>query len=369
MKRRDQAVPAEQGFEMAKRVMILAGGTGGHVYPALAVARYLSDTGNQVFWMGTRNGLEARVVPGSGFAIDWLSVTGFRGKSGLKRIKAPLLLGWACCQAGVILRRRRPDVVIGMGGFVSGPGGFMAWLMRIPMVIHEQNAIPGTTNRMLASLANRVLEAFPGSFDRAVGAVWTGNPVRAEIVAVRHEPRDVPTEMICILILGGSQGARRLNECMPRVIGGLKRKVEVFHQTGSPMKAQTEDAYRGFAVEARVTAFVENMPAAYRWADLVVCRSGAMTISELAVVGLPAILVPFPYAIDDHQTSNARYLVDAGGAVLVPESVDLEADLGEALNTLLEDCPRLRSMAQAVAGLAKPDAAKTVADACLGEAA
>ncbi|MCI0653335.1 MAG: undecaprenyldiphospho-muramoylpentapeptide beta-N-acetylglucosaminyltransferase [Methylococcaceae bacterium] len=353
---------------MAKRVMILAGGTGGHVYPALAVARVLSKTGNQVFWMGTRNGLEAQVAIAYGFPIDWLSVSGFRGKHGLKLIKAPFLLIWACCQAGLILCRRRPDVVLGMGGFVSSPGGLMAWLMRIPMVIHEQNAIPGSTNRVLAYLAKRVLEAFPGTFDRSRRAVCTGNPVRSEIVQIRQETRKCSGKIPCILILGGSQGARRLNQCVPGVIERLNRKVEVYHQSGSPMKEQTEAFYRERLIEARVTAFVDDMAQAYQWADLVICRAGAMTISELAIAGLPAILVPFPYAIDDHQTRNAHYLVDARAAVLVPESDNLETDLANALYLLLDDPDRIRSMARAASRLAKPDAARAVADYCIGEA-
>lgn len=355
-------------LEMAKRVMILAGGTGGHVYPALAVAYDLAQRGNQVFWMGTRDGLEARVAPGNGFPIDWLSVSGFRGKHGLKLIKAPLLLAWACCQAGLILYRRKPDVVLGMGGFVSGPGGLMAWILRVPMVIHEQNAIPGTTNRMLAALASRVLEAFPGTFKRSVQAIWTGNPVRGEIVRIRRETPEYPEKIPRILILGGSQGARGLNQCVPGAIGNLKHKVEVLHQSGSAMREQTEAFYRARSIEARVTAFVENIAQAYEWADLVICRAGATTISELVIVGLPAILVPFPYAIDDHQTRNAHYPVDAGAAILVPESDRLEQDLSAALNGLLEDGPRIRSMAQAAARLAKPEAAKTVAETCLGVA-
>jgi UDP-N-acetylglucosamine--N-acetylmuramyl-(pentapeptide) pyrophosphoryl-undecaprenol N-acetylglucosamine transferase len=354
---------------MAKRVMILAGGTGGHVYPALAVARCLIDMGNQVFWMGTQKGLEARVVPENKLPIDWLSVSGIRGKRGITRIKAPFLLVWACFQAGLILYRRKPDVVVGMGGFVSGPGGFMSWLMRVPMVIHEQNAIPGTTNRILAFLARRVFEAFPGSFADSVGAVCTGNPVRAEIVGIRRKKSLNPGDPPRILVLGGSQGARRLNLCVPGVLGRLNLKAEVLHQTGEAMKEQTEAAYRSVGIHSRVAAFLEDMAEAYLWADFVICRSGAMTVSELCTVGLPSILVPFPYAIDDHQTLNARYLVDSGAAILVPESDHLEADLTEALNCLLDDPERVRSMAEACARLGRPEAAKTVAAYCIGEAA
>lgn len=354
---------------MGRRIMILAGGTGGHVYPALAVAKALSDSGHQVFWMGTRNGLEARVVPANNFPIDWLSVSGFRGKRGLNLIKAPFLLIFACIQAGLILYRRKPNVVIGMGGFVSGPGGLMAWLMRLPLVLHEQNTIPGTTNRVLASLANRVLEAFPGSFDRSVHAVCTGNPVRFEIVQVHRKPAEQPDKVPCVLVLGGSLGARRLNEIVPKTIGGLNRKVDVIHQSGSAMLEQTKKAYRLLEIDATVQSFVEDMPVVYQWADLVICRSGAMTVSELAIVGLPSILVPFPSAIDDHQTQNARYLVDAGAAILVPESDEMEGELRDSLSALLSDCHRIRSMARAAFQLAKPDAAQAVSENCLGEAA
>lgn len=352
---------------MTRRVMVMAGGTGGHVFPALAVARYLKDAGHQVTWMGTLRGLEARLVPEAGFVIDWLSVAGFRGKHGFGLIKAPFLLLWACVQAASILRRRKPDLVIGMGGFVAGPGGFMAWLMRIPLVIHEQNTIPGTTNRLLARLASQVLEAFPGTFKHSVGAIWTGNPVRAEIVEVfAAADEEIAAEKACILILGGSQGARRLNQSLPRVFGALRRKVEIFHQTGARMQEETRAAYQALAVEARVVAFVEDMSAAYRWADLVICRAGAMTVSELAISGLPSILVPFPFAIDDHQTRNAQFLVEAGAALLVPESEDLERDLSAALNGLLDDVSRIRRMAKAASALARPEATRVVAEYCLG---
>lgn len=354
---------------MARRIMILAGGTGGHVYPALAVAKMLADSGNQVFWMGTQKGLEARVVPANNFEIDWLSVSGIRGKRGLSLVKAPFLLVYACIQAALILCRRKPHVVIGMGGFVSGPGGLMAWLMRVPLVLHEQNTIPGTTNRILASVANRVLEAFPGSFDQSVSAVCTGNPVRVEILQLYKETKNRPNKTPSVLILGGSLGARRLNEIVPRVIGNLNRKVSVFHQSGPAMLESTKNAYRLLQIDATVKPFVEDMPDVYQWADLVICRAGAMTVSELAIVGLPSILVPFPYAIDDHQTQNARYLVDAEAAILVPESQTMEEEMTNALAALISDPKRLRSMADAALNQARPDATQSVCENCLGEAA
>ncbi|MGR9107029.1 MAG: undecaprenyldiphospho-muramoylpentapeptide beta-N-acetylglucosaminyltransferase [Gammaproteobacteria bacterium] len=354
---------------MAKCVMILAGGTGGHVYPALAVARYLAERGNRVYWMGTRQGLESRVVPHEGYPLDWLSVSGVRGKHGFKLIQAPFRLALACCQAGLILYRRKPDVVLGMGGFVSGPGGLMAFLLRIPLVIHEQNAIPGTTNRLLARIARRVLEAFPGTFDRSARALCTGNPVRAEIIRIRETAREYSANTPCILVLGGSQGARRLNQCVPGAIAKLARKVKVLHQSGVQMRDETEAAYRSLSVEARVCSFLDEIGEAYRWADLVICRAGAMTISELAIVGLPAILVPFPYAIDDHQTRNAGFLVAAGAAVLAPEGENFEQDLVAALKSVLADPWKIASMGRAAAGLGKPAATASVAESCIGEAA
>ncbi|MGH8552458.1 MAG: undecaprenyldiphospho-muramoylpentapeptide beta-N-acetylglucosaminyltransferase [Methylococcales bacterium] len=350
--------------------MIVAGGTGGHVYPALAVARMLRENAHEVFWMGTRNGLEARVAPGAGFAIDWLSVEGFRGKHGLKLIKAPFLLVWACCQAAAILLWRKPDVVLGMGGFVSGPGGLMAWLMRIPLVIHEQNAVPGSTNRILAHLAKRVLEAFPGTFDASCSALCIGNPVRAEIVDLGRveDERENPGKTPRILVIGGSQGARRLNLSVPRAIASLNRDVEVHHQSGLVMWQQTENLYREHSIEARVSAFVEDMAEAYGWADLVICRAGAMTISELAIAGLPAILVPFPFAIDNHQTRNGHYVAAAGAVLVLPEQDDLETKLAESLRLLLDDPERIAAMSKAMASLARPEAARQIAEICIREA-
>nr|MCS5565828.1 UDP-N-acetylglucosamine--N-acetylmuramyl-(pentapeptide) pyrophosphoryl-undecaprenol N-acetylglucosamine transferase [Methylococcales bacterium] len=248
---------------MDKHILVLAGGTGGHVYPALAVAKHLSASGHQVSWMGTRNGLEGRVVPQNGIPIDWVSVSGIRGKRGFDRVKAPLLLLWACCQAGLILYRRKPHVVIGMGGFVSGPGGLMAWLMRIPLVIHEQNAIPGTTNRLLAWLAKRVLEAFPGSFTGSVHAVCTGNPVRLDITELRSTSIGNFQRPLRILVLGGSQGARTLNAIVPRVVGDLPAKIDVFHQSGTAMLEQTSKTYQSLAIDAKVEPFVEDMRVVY----------------------------------------------------------------------------------------------------------
>lgn len=352
---------------MAKRVTILAGGTGGHVFPALAVADKLRGAGAEVSWMGTRAGLEARVVPAAGYPIDWLSVSGIRGKGLVSKAKAPAMLGLACLQALRILRRRRPDAVLGMGGFVAGPGGIMARVLGIPLVIHEQNRIPGTTNRFLSHIANQVLEAFPGAFQPSSGAVCTGNPLRQNIESFHHH--HAPRESRRVLVLGGSLGAQALNRIVPRalaVLGG--EPVEIRHQTGQAMLQETQDLYRQFGLPAKVDAFIEDMEEAYGWADLAVCRAGAMTVSELAAAGLPAILVPFPYAIDDHQTANGGYLAEAGAAVLMPQSTLDEESLAAEIRALLDERGRLQAMSVAARNLARYDAADRVAKVCLEEA-
>jgi UDP-N-acetylglucosamine--N-acetylmuramyl-(pentapeptide) pyrophosphoryl-undecaprenol N-acetylglucosamine transferase len=353
---------------MGARVMIMAGGTGGHVYPALAVARELSSRGHEVVWMGTRSGLEARVVPVAGLPVEWLSVSGLRGKGWTAKLRFPFMLAKACLQALLILRRVKPDVVLGMGGFVSGPGGLMARLLDIPLVLHEQNRIPGTTNRWLARRAQAVLEAFPESFGPKVAARCTGNPVREEIVTLRREVGAGWDEPLKILVLGGSQGARALNDIVPEALARVDMPIRVFHQTGEAMRAKTAVRYAQSRMSARVEAFVEDMAEAYAWADLVVCRAGAMTISELTAAGLPAILVPYPYAIDDHQTYNARYLVDNGAAMMIPQS-ELSAErLADEIAALMQDPVRLKTMAERAAALAKPEAAQAVAEICLNEA-
>jgi len=352
---------------VAARIMILAGGTGGHIYPALAVARELRERGCEVTWMGTRAGMEARVIPAAGIPMEWLSVTGFRGKGLLAKMKAPFKLLLACWQAIRILLRNRPNVVLGMGGFVAGPGGIMARLLRIPLVIHEQNRIPGTTNRMLVKWARVVLEAFPGSFPPASGARCVGNPLRREIVEAVAAEKLERGEKLKVLVLGGSQGAMALNHIVPEAVA-MAGAIQVLHQTGEAMRAQTAALYERSRVDARVVAFIEDMADAYRWADLAVCRAGAMTVSELMAAGLPAVLVPFPHAIDDHQTRNARYLVDAGAALVIPQSELTPERLSSELTRLARQPVRLSAMSRRARELAKLDAARVVADICLCEA-
>lgn len=353
---------------MAAHVLILAGGTGGHIYPALAVADELTARGCKVSWMGTRTGMEARLVPARGIPMEWLAVAGFRGKG----ISGKLMALWrvlvAVFQANRIIARLKPDVVLGMGGFVAGPGGLVAWLRRVPLIIHEQNRVPGTTNRLLARLAKVRFEAFPGSFPVEIGARCSGNPLRKEIVAAfaaHHAKSRSGADVFRILVIGGSQGAAALNQIVPEALAKLDIPVAVLHQTGERLREETDLLYRKLNLDANVTAFVEDMAAAYQWADLAVCRSGAMTVSELMAAGLPSVLIPFPHAIDDHQTANARYLVDAETAVLLPQTELTPLSLAQILQQLLENPARLVHMSQQAAQLAKTEAAAEVAGVCM----
>ena len=356
---------------MGACVAVMAGGTGGHVFPALAVAERLRAEGLDVFWIGTRRGMEARLVPEHGFAMEWIGIEGLRGKGAAALATAPFRLVQALWQAGRILRRKRPRVVLGMGGFASGPGGIMARLLGLPLVIHEQNRVPGMTNQWLAWVATRVFEAFPGSFDPGRRAVACGNPVRAQIAAV-PEPGERLAERLAgpgprhLLVLGGSLGAQALNRTLAQGLALLPagQRPQVRHQAGERTLGEAQAAYTRAGVAAEATAFIEDMAEAYAWADLVVCRAGALTISELAAVGLPAILVPFPHAVDDHQTGNARYLTEAGAARLLPQGDLTPETLSGQLNELLSDPDLLLSMARAARAKAQPDAAACVAAAC-----
>ncbi len=349
---------------MAVRVMIMAGGTGGHVFPALAVAENLRDAGHDVSWLGTRKGIEAAVVPAAGFAMDWLSVSGLRGKGIVSLLLAPFMLLKACIQASKIIRQRQPDVVLGLGGFASGPGGLMSWVHGKPLVIHEQNRVPGTTNRLLKRLATRVLEAFPNSFDDKVKAVCTGNPVRKELL---NACRRKENKRANVLIVGGSLGASILNEVVPAALKDLQQQlgIKVIHQAGQSTIESAKSAYRAAGVTADVRVFIDDMKAVYEWADVVICRAGAMTISELAVMGLPSILVPLPHAIDDHQAKNAKFLSDEEAAFLMPQSELSAATLAAKLGELLADAEKIKNMGSKALSLAKPEATQEVANICL----
>lgn len=351
---------------MTGRIVIMAGGTGGHVFPALAVAEEMRRRGWQVSWLGTRKGLESRVVPAHDIEIDWLPVTGIRGKGWLSKFTALWHLLQACLQSRRILKQRRPDVVLGMGGFVAGPGGLMAKWLGIPLVVHEQNRVPGTTNRWLVKLAaGKVLEAFPGSFPAKAGAVCTGNPLRSAFVEDIDKPVWSSEEQrhLRILVLGGSQGAKVLNENLPAALVQLA-DVDIKHQTGAAMQAEVQANYEKLGMAAEVTAFIDDMATAYRWADLIICRAGAMTVSEVAACGLPAIFVPLPHAIDDHQSANARYLADAGAALILPQP---ELNINNLHQLIEQAMNSLPAMSRVAKSLARPDACKTVADICAAE--
>lgn len=354
---------------MAPRVAVMAGGTGGHVFPALAVAEVLRRDGLEVYWVGTPKGMEATLVPKYDFPIEWVRIEGLRGKGVMRLLSAPFRLAVALKDAARIFARRRPAVAIGMGGFASGPGGIMARIMGVPLVIQEQNSTPGLTNRWLARVAARVFEAFPGSFEPARGAIASGNPVRPEICAL-----PAPGERMAgrsgaprLLVLGGSLGAQVLNDTIARAIARLpiEARPVIRHQAGKLTIERARSAYRIADVAAEILPFIDDMAEAYAWADLVVARAGALTVSELAAAGVGSILVPYPHAVDDHQTGNARYLAAAGAAHLIPQHELDEERLGALIGELLADRPRLVAMAEAARGRARPEAARQIADACL----
>lgn len=351
-------------------VLIMAGGTGGHIFPGLAVADTLQARGVPVVWLGAVGGMETSVVPAHGIAMHTLAVSGLRGKGMASRIKAPLMLARALLGAVALLRRIKPRSVLSMGGYVAGPGGMAAWLLRRPLLVHEQNRVAGYTNRKLAARAQRVLVGFAGALP---GAQWVGNPVRAAIAALppperRMAGREGPARL---LVLGGSLGARALNLALPQALAQLdpERRPQVLHQCGSRGVDEARAAYAAAGVEAEVVAFIDDMAGVYAWADLAVCRAGALTLAELTVVGLGAVLVPFPYAVDDHQTRNAEVLVACGAAQLIQER-DLDAgELAQRLGALLGERTQCMAMAQAARAMAKPDAAAAIANACMEVAA
>jgi len=342
-------------------VLLMAGGTGGHIFPALAIAEALRAQGIPVSWLGTRRGLEAQVVPAAGIEIHYISITGLRGKGIVHLLTAPFKIAIALWQSLRVLRGVRPAAVVGMGGFVTGPGGLATWLLRIPLLIHEQNAVAGLTNRWLARLATQVLEAFPNTFPAARQALHTGNPLRASILGLPsqttlHHPWH-------ILVIGGSLGAQVLNEVVPKALPQVSGKLEVWHQTGEAHIVSMQSAYGSFP--AKIEAFIEDMAAAYQWADLVICRAGALTISELAQCGVASILVPYPYACDDHQTHNAEFLVKNGAAILLPQTELTVSKLVFIMNELLQHPSRLQEMSRAARRCATPGALQKVLDLCL----
>ncbi|MHB8454168.1 MAG: undecaprenyldiphospho-muramoylpentapeptide beta-N-acetylglucosaminyltransferase [Acidiferrobacterales bacterium] len=350
-------------------VLIIAGGTGGHVYPALAVAQELRTQGVSVVWAGTRKGLEARVVPAAGFEIEWITIRGLRRTGWLSWLLMPLRLVVAMFQSWRILRRRRPDAVLAMGGFVAAPGGLTARMLRRPLLIHEQNAVAGLTNRWLAYIADTVMCGFPEAFGTLPGARHVGNPVRSEILALPlpAERLSDRTGPLRVLVIGGSQGAIVFNRIMPQAVAKLSHQyvLEIWHQTGKTERERTEHAYRRTEAKAKVTAFIDDMAQAYAWADVLVCRAGAMTIAELAAAGVAAILVPYPHAVDDHQTANARFLSDRDAAVLVTQGEFSAQRIEELLAGFAANRELLLRLASNARACAVPDATEAVARLCL----
>ena len=356
---------------MSGPVLILAGGTGGHIFPGLAVAQALRAHDVPVVWLGSAGGMETRLVPQAGISIETISVSGLRGKGVATLLKAPFLLVRSIWQALAVLRRLQPRAVLSFGGFAAGPGGLGAWLLGRPLLVHEQNRAPGLTNRVLARFARRVLCGFPGAFPGR-DAETVGNPVRPEIAAVaapgaRFAGRSGPVRL---LVLGGSQGANSLNVSLPKMLARLPeaQRPSVRHQCGERHAQKCRDVYAGAGVSASVEPFIADMAEAYGWADLVVCRAGALTLAELCAAGVGAVLVPFPNAVDDHQTRNAESLVERGAARLVPEGEGFEDRLFAAVSPVLADATTRLAMAEAARAAALPQAAETVARIVIEEA-
>ena len=360
---------------MSRTLMIMAGGTGGHVMPALAVADHLRNEGWKVVWLGTRNGMEATLVPKHGYEMAWINFSGLRGKGLLRPVLLPLQLLRAFYQSLRAILTHRPDVVLGMGGYPAFPGGMMATLLAKPLVVHEQNSIAGLTNRVLACLADKVLVAFPDAFqgkkDKPLpcgkaNTEWCGNPVRAEIAAMAEPDARFAgrQERLRVLVVGGSLGAAALNEAVPQAMAMIpaEQRPLIVHQSGARHIEALQANYQAAGVEADCRPFIDNMAEQYGWADIVICRSGALTVAELAAAGVGSILVPFPHAVDDHQTTNAKFLSESGAAVLMQQT-ELTAD---SLAALLQGFTRdkLLAMAKKARALAKPDATQQVAGIC-----
>ena len=382
------------GVNSNKKILIMAGGTGGHVFPALAIAKFLQSNNVVVEWLGTERGLESTVIPDAGIPLNLVSIGGLRGKSLWRKVSSPLRILKAIFQSSRHIRRLKPDCVLGMGGFVTGPGGVAAWLNRVPLVIHEQNAIAGFTNLMLLPFATIAMEAFPDAFlrkhemdssflskrisvrNRAIAVV--GNPVRKEINDVGQAFEDKSKHLRPrILVVGGSLGAVAINKVIPEVIAAFEPEVrpDVWHQCGDKNLEETVAKYQEVGLQVnvendevhkiKVSRFIENMAEAYTWADVVICRSGALTVSELAAAGLASILIPYPSAVDDHQTENADYLVRNDAAYLLPQPKLNKTSLGSLLSKLFVDNSLINSMSRKALALAKPDACELAGQYCL----
>lgn len=356
-------------------ILIMAGGTGGHIFPGIAVAEALQQQGWQIHWLGTQDRMEAQLVPQHGFAISFIKISGVRNKSLQAWLTLPFCLIRSLLQSITIIRQVQPDVILGMGGYASAPGGLAAWLLGKPLVLHEQNAMAGLTNRCLARVATKVLSAFPRAFKPSVAAQVVGNPLRSTIIDSVDTSHVETSEWIKkaagsynLLVVGGSLGAQVLNDVVPKAIGHMSiTQVNVWHQTGAGKQRAVEESYLQLTrdkAQVKVTPFIEDMAKAYQWADLVICRAGALTVSELAMAGKPAIFIPLPHAVDDHQTKNALYLVNANAAKLIPQNQFNAISLVQMLNALLSSSITLAGMGKAAKDAAYADATLQVSDVC-----
>jgi UDP-N-acetylglucosamine--N-acetylmuramyl-(pentapeptide) pyrophosphoryl-undecaprenol N-acetylglucosamine transferase len=345
-----------------KTILIMAGGTGGHIFPGLAVAEQMRAMGWEVVWMGARGGMEERLVPKHGYPAAWIRAKAARGKGIVQKLLLPANLLVSFWESARHIRRLRPDVVLGLGGYVAFPGGMMASLWNRPLALHEQNAIPGLANKVLAQISDKVMAGFPGALK---GAEWTGNPVRADIAAIpspesRFAGRQGPLK---ILVVGGSLGAQALNEAMPKALALLDNRPSVVHQSGEKHLAALKQHYKEAGVSGELVAFIDDMARRYAEADLVICRAGAVTVAELSAGGMASLLVPFPHAVDDHQTANGKFLADRGAALLIQQRELTPQTLAQTIQGL--DRGRLLDMARKARAVGKPDAARVVAERCM----
>jgi len=344
-------------------ILVMAGGTGGHIFPGLAVAEYLRICGWNVFWLGNQAGMEYRLVKSCNFPFEAVEFGGLRGKGLKTKLMLPINLMRACFQSWKIIRRLKPNVVLGMGGYITFPGGLVSKLLKRPLVLHESNSVAGSANRALSKIAMRTLTGFP---ETMTNAEWVGNPIREEFdhmltSAARYDHRQGP---LSILVVGGSLGAAALNENIPAALALIptESRPKVIHQAGDKHLADLQKRYADLDVTADIRPFIDDMPAAYAQADLVICRSGAMTVSEIAACGVASFLIPFPYAIDDHQTANAKFLSDAKAAVLLPQQSLNPQDLALMIQNFNRE--ELKEMALRAHALAKPHATQRVAEVC-----
>ncbi|MEH6558643.1 MAG: undecaprenyldiphospho-muramoylpentapeptide beta-N-acetylglucosaminyltransferase [Oceanicoccus sp.] len=353
---------------LPRSVLVMAGGTGGHVFPALAAAKCLREQGINVEWLGTSAGIESRLVPPTGIKLHCINVAGLRGKNLSSIIRAVFQLFGSMVEAFRVISTLKPVCILGMGGFTSGPGGLVAWLTRCPLVIHEQNAVAGTTNRLLSKLATRVLLGYPIELG-GPGAIFVGNPVRDDITQLPapEERLASRSDRLHVLVLGGSLGAKPINDLFPSVLKSIdsEQRPLVWHQAGQRHVDDVRELYRQVAVPATVEAFIDDMAAAYSWADVVVCRAGALTVAELTAAGVASLLIPLPQAIDDHQTENARWLESGGAGKLLVQSELTMTGLAGDLCELSGNREKVLQMSRAARDLAKTDAAERVAEICM----